>query len=483
MAKPIVSRNSVGDKIGEGQASLWALWWNVMLQLRPAFSRTRSFFWFAVIVAGLTVGTDTFGVMAIVRALDLDERSYEALVKFFQNGGVRIDPLAALWAKVAATLFPTPVRVGGRRVLVGDGIKVAKYGKNMPGVKLLHQQSENKAEFIMGHSFQAIGMLVNAAQGVMAVPLIMRIHEGVVFSNAHKKTLLDKMLSLLDVIAGDEPYIFVADAYYAAGKFVRGLLARGNHLVTRVRSNAVAYTPYIHQGPRKRGRPRIYGEKIELASLVKKRKRLRKMVSPLYGETDVVLRYIVHDLLWKPAGILVRFVLVVHPTKGSWFLLSSDTSLTAIEIVRTYGMRFRIELCFRQAVHTIGTFCYRFWMKAMTPLRYGDGNQYLHRKTQKYRETVKRKLHAYQVFVQAGVIAQGLTQYLSAVFPHVVWALFRSRLRTIRPGIPPSELVVAQALRQSLPHFLVRSADQHAFTQFITERQDFENATLFRMAA
>jgi hypothetical protein len=41
-------------------------------------------------------------------------------------------------------LFPDPPRVNGRRVLVGDGIKVAKSGKKMPGVKLLHQQSDSK---------------------------------------------------------------------------------------------------------------------------------------------------------------------------------------------------------------------------------------------------------------------------------------------------------------------------------------------------
>jgi hypothetical protein len=33
----------------------------------------------------------------------------------------------------------------------------------------------------------------------------------------------------------------VADAYYAAGKVAKGLLKQNNHLITRVKSNAVAY--------------------------------------------------------------------------------------------------------------------------------------------------------------------------------------------------------------------------------------------------
>jgi hypothetical protein len=41
------------------------------------------------------------------------------------------------------------------------------------------------------------------------------------------------------------------------------LLRQGNHLVTRVKSNAVAYLPADPaKGPRKRGRPRCYGRKI-----------------------------------------------------------------------------------------------------------------------------------------------------------------------------------------------------------------------------
>jgi len=42
----------------------------------------------------------------------------------------------------------------------------------MPGVKLLHQQSESntKPEYIMGHSLQAVSVLVQAAQSAMALP-------------------------------------------------------------------------------------------------------------------------------------------------------------------------------------------------------------------------------------------------------------------------------------------------------------------------
>ena len=93
------------------------------------------------------------------------------------------------------------------------------------------------------------------------MPLACRIHEGAVFSNRDHRTLLDKMILLLDSLGMKEPCYFVADAYYAAGNSVRGLLARGNHLVTRVKSNSVAFfpaTPPPSHRTRGRGRPAKY---------------------------------------------------------------------------------------------------------------------------------------------------------------------------------------------------------------------------------
>jgi hypothetical protein len=163
--------------------------------------------------------------------------------------------------------------------------------------------------------------------------------------------------------------------------------------------------------------------------------------------------------------------------------MSTDTSLSAMEIIRLYGLRFKIEHGFKQAVRVIGSFSYRFWMKKMKPLRRRNGNQYLHRESADYRDAVMRKINAYHVFIHAGVVSQGLLQYLAANFPKRVWASFGSWLRTIRPGIAPSELVVATALRHSLPEFLLNSAQHSIFAKFIVDRQDLDRLDVFRMAS
>ena len=119
----------------------------------------------------------------------------------------------------------------------------------------------------------------------------------------------------------------------------------------------------------------------------------------------------------------------------------------------------------------------------MVPLLHRNGNQYLHRRSARYRDQVRRKIHAYHVFMQAGAIAHGLLQYLATEFTGLVWASFGSWLRTIRPGVPPSEFVVENVMRQTLPDFLANGAKTSSLAKFIVERQDADNPKIFRLAS
>ena len=90
-------------------------------------------------------------------------------------------------------------------------------------------------------------------------------------------------------------------------------------------------------------------------------------------------------------------------------------------------------------------------MQDMKPLARNSGDQFLHRESQRYRHAVTAKLHAYHVFSQADV--------------------------------PPSELVVAPALRQTLPDFLVNTREPHSLAKCIVERQDLDTLAMFRLAS
>jgi hypothetical protein len=454
---------------------LWLAWLRALLPLRPACSRTATFLWLLVVLAALCLRPDLAGVTSLVRALGLSDASYYCLLHFFHSSAVDLECLTRLWRQTLERLFRRSlVRVNGRIVVLADGLKRPKEGRKMPAVKSLHQESRcnAKASFIMGHSLQALALLVQRAGVCLAVPVSARIHEGIVWSARDRRTLLDKLGALVIGLQWKEPLLLVADAYYAAGKFVRSLLAQGHHVVSRVRANAVAYFPPSprRSGKSRPGRHRVYGRKTPLRDWFGYRNQFVKASSPVYGESGVTLRYLTHDLIWRPLGLLVRFVWVSHPTRGNLVLLCTDLKLDALEIIRLYGWRFKIEVSFKQAIHTIGAYAYHFWMQDMTPIHRGSGKQYVQRKTELYRQHVARKLAAYERHIQLGLIAQGLLQYLAFNFRRVCWFNFHSYIRTASPQKPPSEWVVSHALRHTWTEFLKGSSQSAILRKFLASK-------------
>jgi hypothetical protein len=466
---------------------LWTTWMRCVWQLRAACSRHRTFLWMVVVMAAMSVRADRAGVTSFVRSHWLVESAYLRLLDFFHSTALKLDPLTRLWGRLAVRLFePFLVRVNGRIVLLADGIKVPKEGRKMPAVKLLHQEatSNSKAEFIMGHSCQAVTLLVRGIGLHVAVPLACRIHEGLVFSNRVKRTLLDRLVELIRSL-GLERFYVVADAFYASQKIARPLLQTGDHLITRLRTNAVGYRPPTPPAKRGPGRPKKYGAKLKLRNLFRPAKDTVEAVSTVYGEDPVTITYRCANLLWRPLGCLVRVVAIHHPTRGKILLMSTDLTLDPLTILELYSLRFKIEVSFKQAVHTIGTYAYRFWMLGMKKIRRGSGNQYLHRTSDKYRHDVRRKIAAYHRYIQLGVIVQGLLQYLALRKQRLVWRVFHTGcwLRTMHVDASPSELVVAHALRNSFAEFLLNLPPTHSLRKLLRKYLDVEKCPGFSIAS
>src|SRR3989344_1068792 len=459
---------------------LWIFWWRLIKQLRPCFSRQQTFFWFVLVAMCITVRVDIAGATSLIRAMGLDEFYYDRILDFFHSTGIDLQKLKSLWTNIVVK-SGLALKVGGRVIIVGDGVKIPKEGRKVPGVKSLHQESESnsKAEFIMGHSFQAVALLTSAFGYFFATPLAAEIHEGVVESNRDPRTLLGKMATLVQSLALTVPAYFLGDAYYAKQTLILPLLKAGIHIITRVSKAAVAYYPQLVKA-KGRVRPKLYGRTIKLMDIFKDPAAFTLGTGSIYGENQAQFRCRSIDLLWRRIGILVRFVFVIHPTRGNAIFLSTDL-IDPIEIIKIYSLRYKIEVAFKQTLHSIGTFTYHFWMREMTRIKRCSGNQYLHRKTEEYRQQVKRKLRAYHVYTQVGLIVQGVLQIISMTIHAEVWLCFGSWIRTIRPNVLPSEAVVMKALRNTVSDFLSSNQIDPSIAKFIIEKIDFTRAEGLRL--
>ena len=441
----------------------------ILRQFRPVFRRRAAFGWFVLVAWAFTLRMEAFGVTSIVRCLGLAPAEYHNLLHFFHSTAFSVQALCSKWAEIVKNSAQR-ISVGGMPVHVVDGIKVGKAGQKMPGVKLLHQESEDntKPEYIMGHFWGAACSLIQAGGQVLAIPLRFQVQDGIKRSPTDSATLLDKMLALVTAVV--EPgSLLVADAYYTAAAFMRALLLAQVHYIGRMRSNAVAHSPAPRRsGPRRRGRPRKYGKRVQLRDLFERPERFQLARIDLYGDLRHV-RYLCRDLFWH--GLLLRFVLSIYPDGRRRILVSTNRDLSPEEILYAYGLRFKIEVSFKALVQTLSGFCYHFWMKAMEKRPRGAGNQYLHRAGDAIRAQTWRKIEAYERFVNISAIALGILQLLAATSADRIWQRFPLWLRTLPKHRCPSENVVRLTLQHDLHRISLTSRRGLLLTETLEEKK------------
>lgn len=458
------------------QLDLWVHYLSAISNLKPACRRNASFHWLKAILVGFAIRSDHEGVSSLMRTWNFKDNSYHRFLRAFNGNGLDLEKLTSLWtSQCLDELFrDSKVTLNGRDILIGDGLTAPKEGRRMPGVRLHHQDSSqnSKREFVMAHGFQCLSLLVSNKLGsVLSVPLRLRITSGTKRGPRDSETGFDKFLRLVkDSIK--KPSYLVLDALYANKKMVSGLLEQGHQIISKAARNAVAYQlPQKTPSKKEVGRPRQYGDKIIFAEEFKKISTFEKMSSPYKNEKNIKIQYKCMKLLSKSIKIPLQFVLVKHPKKGKWILVTSDLTLTPNEVIEMYASRSKIEAMFKSLVHNVGAFTYRFWKKTMPLIKKGSGDFFLHRKSSEFKEKYEKKIQAFHLYVQSASISMGLLQHLSVIKRETIWDGFNSWMRTLNPEKTPSEQVVGSSLRGSFLEFLESNHLNDAFRKFILKNR------------
>lgn len=133
----------------------------ILERFRDCFSRKAAFHWFMIVIFGFIVRLDHYGVSSFVRWLGIKPGLYTSLLSFFRASSWDLKNIMNRWCQIVISGSCPLIEIDGRLLLSGDGIKISKEAEKMPGVKKLHQESDNsgKAPFIYGHHHGVIGIL------------------------------------------------------------------------------------------------------------------------------------------------------------------------------------------------------------------------------------------------------------------------------------------------------------------------------------
>jgi len=444
----------------------------ILLQFRPVFHREATFEWFVLLFWGVVLSTQPPAVTSYLNALGLGEGYYHQALHWFHSSAFSVDALCTHWGKWLSD-HQQVQRLCGQRLYVGDGIKVGKEGRKMPGVKGLHQESSDvgKPEWIRGHYFSALGLLLGSGTALFAVPIGFKLHDGIEAAEGatQEGTLVDKMVALCLHYMSAGSYVLL-DAYYASAKVLQPFRAKELHLISRVRISTVAYAAFSRlSGQPGRGRPRKWGSAIALKDLFAPPEVCCKAVVWLYGQPTTVY-YQCFQFFWDSPDARVLFVLTQLPNGKQMILLSSDVNLTGVQVIESYGKRFKIEVCFRTFVLLLNGFAYQFWLKLMDKTPQFPPNLCLANYTSTAQHQIQQKVEAFERFVNLNAIVLGILQVLALELPQTVWNNFPRWFRTLPEHGYPTEQIVRLTLQHQKPTIFARSRPTLLLAKIITDK-------------
>ena len=456
------------------------------MSFRECFRRKATFRWFVILVIAFILRDDKLGVTSAIRTFVLDAPKYYGALHFFRSTAWTTGTVRQKWYRIVFDSGKA-IKVNGKTILAGDGVKQSKEGRRMPGVKKLHQESEDqsKAEYIFGHFFGAIGVLIGTAAHTLCLPLKINIQDGLQDAASWENSNINGASHVVQMIEngynaaetfGDS--ILLLDRYFLTGSALRkqqelNASEAGHHLeiVTKAKVNCTAYLEPEPRKPGQKGRPRKKGDAVKLGPLFQNVAEFQESSVTVYGKSCAV-KYRTMDLLWgKGIYQKMRFVLVVLEDQQS-ILVSTDLQLKPEQIIELYALRFKIEGCFREFKQQIGGFCYHFWSKGI-----GRLNRYKKKeepsnlalvKEPKERQWVLGTIEATERFVQVACIAMGLIQLMLFHDGTDVQAIQDFRYTRTKTAGSISEATMMYYLRRSFL-FLLTATPESELVQIIRE--------------
>jgi len=323
----------------------------------PSFAYFRAYVWALMVVEGRKC------VTRLARCAFFHPRDLSSWERFLAEHRWSLTAVIERLVTLVVTTLGNTLQVHGAYLLDTDTTLVAKTATRMPSVQKWKDHSDNadRGAYLVGHHWTLVGLISPWGTRWLCWPLVMRFVPGlkgarqwIVGDTVALMSFWDAAIAaILEVrrYLGEASVRVVADAFYAKAPFLNGLLVRGIDVISRLRKDAVGWDDPEPAPPGKRGRKPRHGRKWALARLLTVETPTRDRLS-LYGKlTEVV--FVVRDVWLRDVAQRVR-VVVLEGAKEPYILVSTDLTLSALQIIEIYGARFSIELTIRDLKQHFG---------------------------------------------------------------------------------------------------------------------------------
>ena len=316
---------------------------DILSDFRHLFNQ-QNFALFQTFIFGFIANKGT-GTLTELYQCSGSKTRYWSFPKFLSRGKWNADAVAALLIRHIQCLFSL-------WVYVYDETKALKTGKSQWGLHFFRNFSYqshrvNQSKFHYGHEFGALGLLCQSPSDWLLFPVWVKL--------VVPQTIRDKTDAVLKRICSKiAPGLIIFDRGFARRKVFTMVMSFGHHILCRAKSNAVFYRLPKHPKRPQRGRPRKYGDRLDI-------RRLRYQEMTINAKSYSIASKVVRT---RMCDADVRLVVMRNRPKPSkpyryFCVFTTDLTLEIPQIVEYYRQRWQIETAFRDVKQHFGFDTYR----------------------------------------------------------------------------------------------------------------------------
>jgi SRSO17 transposase len=260
-------------------------------------------------------------------------RSLSSFTRFLGKNAWAVDEVLAL----ALHHFFQTLKIQARSVvfLLLDDTIITKTGKKIPGCGWYKDHAQNLAN-VFGHQWVLAALLYKQA----LMPLASRLYHPKGAKGCGrfqtKVTLAKKILQRLHLPRACKLYV-LADSWYWSKELALTCRNYGYHMISQLKSNSVVW---------------VKGSRTPVAQLASRTSAFREVSIFLYGKNKTlqIAKFIVVVKGLGPVAVVV----VKEKRKKTRYLISTHFLLPALEVVKFYARRWKIEQMIKDLKQRLG---------------------------------------------------------------------------------------------------------------------------------